>query len=127
MVASSEAIADSGLNLDKIDKFRVGVIWGAGIGGIDTFQTEVFSSNFFATGNGSPRFNPFFIPKMIADTSQYLYKTRVYGAQLYHCFSLRLCKLYIIDALAIFRLGHCDVIVTGGSEATINESGVGAC
>ena len=64
MVASDEAIIDSGLDLEKINKDRVGVIWGAGIGGIDTFQTEVTN---FATGNGTPRFNPFFIPKMIAD------------------------------------------------------------
>ena len=60
MVASDEAIKDSGLDLENIDKDRVGVIWGAGIGGIDTFQTEVAN---FATGNGTPRFNPFFIPK----------------------------------------------------------------
>ena len=64
MVASDEAILDAKLNLETIDRFRVGVIWGAGIGGIDTFQKEIAN---FATGNGMPRFNPFFIPKMIAD------------------------------------------------------------
>ena len=64
MVASDEAISDSGLDLDKVNKLRVGVIWGAGIGGLETFQQEVLN---FAEGDGTPRFNPFFIPKMIAD------------------------------------------------------------
>ena len=64
MVASDEAIADSGLDLDTINKLRVGVIWGAGIGGLETFQNEVLN---FAAGDGTPKFNPFFIPKMIAD------------------------------------------------------------
>ena len=64
MVASDEAILDAGLNLETINKLRVGVIWGAGIGGIETFQNEVLN---FAQGDGTPRFNPFFIPKMIAD------------------------------------------------------------
>jgi 3-oxoacyl-[acyl-carrier-protein] synthase II len=124
MVASSEAIADSGLNLDKIDKFRVGVIWGAGIGGIDTFQTEV--SNF-ATGNGSPRFNPFFIPKMIADIApaNISIKHGFMGPNYTTVSACASSANAIIDALNYIRLGHCDVIVTGGSEATINESGVG--
>ena len=64
LISSDEAITDSGLDLEKLDKFRVGVIWGAGIGGLETFQNEVIN---FAEGNGTPRFNPFFIPKMIAD------------------------------------------------------------
>ena len=64
LVSTQEAIEDSGLDLDKIDKDRVGVIWGAGIGGLETFQNEVLN---FASGDGTPRFNPFFIPKMIAD------------------------------------------------------------
>ena len=64
MVASDEAIADSKLDLDAVNKLRVGVIWGAGIGGLETFQQEVLN---FAAGDGTPRFNPFFIPKMIAD------------------------------------------------------------
>lgn len=124
MVASSEAIADSGLNLDKIDKFRVGVIWGAGIGGIDTFQTEV--SNF-ANGNGSPRFNPFFIPKMIADIApaNISIKHGFMGPNYTTVSACASSANAIIDALNYIRLGHCDVIVTGGSEATINESGVG--
>ena len=124
MVASSEAIADSGLNLEKIDKFRVGVIWGAGIGGIDTFQTEV--SNF-ATGTGSPRFNPFFIPKMIADIApaNISIKHGFMGPNYTTVSACASSANAIIDALNYIRLGHCDVIVTGGSEATINESGVG--
>ena len=124
MIASSEAIADSRLNLDKIDKFRVGVIWGAGIGGIDTFQTEV--SNF-ATGNGSPRFNPFFIPKMIADIApaNISIKHGFMGPNYTTVSACASSANAIIDALNYIRLGHCDVIVTGGSEATINESGVG--
>ena len=123
MVASDEAIIDAKLNLDKIDKFRVGVIWGAGIGGIDTFQNEV--SNF-ATGNGTPRFNPFFIPKMIADIAP---GNILLSMVLWGLITPRLACASsanaIIDALNYIRLGHCDIVVTGGSEATINEAGVG--
>ena len=104
MVASDEAIADSGLDLDTINKLRVGVIWGAGIGGLETFQNEVLN---FAAGDGTPKFNPFFIPKMIADIA---------------CAS---SANAMIDALNYIRLGHCDVIVTGGSEAAITIAGVG--
>jgi len=64
MVSADEAIEDSGIDLETVDKYRVGVIWGAGIGGLETFQNEVIN---FAEGDGTPRFNPFFIPKMIAD------------------------------------------------------------
>jgi len=89
LVSSDEAIIDAGINLDEIDKFRVGVIWGAGIGGLETFQDEVIN---FAEGDGTPRFNPFFIPKMIADIARkYFHKARFYGAQLYH--GLCLCLL----------------------------------
>jgi 3-oxoacyl-[acyl-carrier-protein] synthase II len=124
MVASTEAISDANLSLETIDKFRVGVIWGAGIGGIDTFQTEV--SNF-ATGNGTPRFNPFFIPKMIADIAPANISIK-YGFMGPNYTTVSACASSanaIIDALNYIRLGHCDVIVTGGSEATINEAGVG--
>ena len=102
----------------------MGVIWGAGIGGIDTFQTEV--SNF-ATGNGTPRFNPFFIPKMIADIAPANISIK-YGFMGPNYTTVSACASSanaIIDALNYIRLGHCDVIVTGGSEATINEAGVG--
>jgi 3-oxoacyl-[acyl-carrier-protein] synthase II len=124
MVASDEAIKDAKLNLDKIDKFRVGVIWGAGIGGIDTFQNEV--SNF-ATGNGIPRFNPFFIPKMIADIApgNISIKNGFMGPNYTTVSACASSSNAIIDALNYIRLGHCDIVVTGGSEATINEAGVG--
>ncbi|MDA0317138.1 MAG: beta-ketoacyl-ACP synthase II [Bacteroidetes bacterium] len=124
MVASDEAIIDAKLDLDTIDKFRVGVIWGAGIGGIDTFQTEVTN---FATGNGAPRFNPFFIPKMIADIAPGNISIK-YGFMGPNYTTVSACASSanaIIDALNYIRLGHCDVIVTGGSEATINEAGMG--
>ena len=124
MVASQEAIEDSMLDLNKINKFRTGVIWGAGIGGIDTFQTEV--SNF-ARGNGTPRFNPFFIPKMIADIAPGNISIK-YGFMGPNYTTVSACASSanaIIDSLNYIRLGHCDVIVTGGSEATINEAGVG--
>ncbi len=124
MVASDEAIIDAKLDLDTIDKFRVGVIWGAGIGGIDTFQTEVTN---FATGNGTPRFNPFFIPKMIADIApgNISIKHGFMGPNYTTVSACASSANAIIDALNYIRLGHCDVIVTGGSEATINEAGMG--
>ncbi len=124
MVASDEAIIDAKLDLDTIDKFRVGVIWGAGIGGIDTFQTEVAN---FATGNGTPRFNPFFIPKMIADIApgNISIKHGFMGPNYTTVSACASSANAIIDALNYIRLGHCDVIVTGGSEATINEAGMG--
>ena len=124
MVASDEAIIDAKLDLDTIDKFRVGVIWGAGIGGIDTFQTEVTN---FATGNGTPRFNPFFIPKMIADIApgNISIKHGFMGPNYTTVSACASSANAIIDALNYIRLGHCDIIVTGGSEATINEAGMG--
>jgi 3-oxoacyl-[acyl-carrier-protein] synthase II len=124
MVASDEAIIDANLDLDALDKFRVGVIWGAGIGGIDTFQTEVTN---FATGNGTPRFNPFFIPKMIADIApgNISIKHGFMGPNYTTVSACASSANAIIDALNYIRLGHCDIIVTGGSEATINEAGMG--
>jgi 3-oxoacyl-[acyl-carrier-protein] synthase II len=124
MVASDEAIIDAKLNMDTINKFRVGVIWGAGIGGIDTFQTEVTN---FATGNGTPRFNPFFIPKMIADIApgNISIKHGFMGPNYTTVSACASSANAIIDALNYIRLGHCDVIITGGSEATVNEAGMG--
>jgi 3-oxoacyl-[acyl-carrier-protein] synthase II len=124
MVASDEAIIDAKLDLDTINKFRVGVIWGAGIGGIDTFQTEVTN---FATGNGTPRFSPFFIPKMIADIApgNISIKHGFMGPNYTTVSACASSANAIIDALNYIRLGHCDIIVTGGSEATINEAGMG--
>lgn len=124
MVASDEAILDAKIDLNSINKLRVGVIWGAGIGGIDTFQTEV--SNF-ATGNGTPRFNPFFIPKMIADIApaNISIKHGFMGPNYTTVSACASSANAIIDSLNYIRLGHCDMIITGGSEATINEAGVG--
>ena len=124
MVASDEAIADSGLDLDTINKLRVGVIWGAGIGGLETFQNEVLN---FAAGDGTPKFNPFFIPKMIADIApgNISIKNGFMGPNYTTVSACASSANAMIDALNYIRLGHCDVIVTGGSEAAITIAGVG--
>lgn len=124
IVASDEAIADSKLSLDTVDKFRVGVIWGAGIGGLETFQNEVLN---FAEGDGTPRFNPFFIPKMIADIApgNISIKHGFMGPNYTTVSACASSANAIIDALNYIRLGYCDVIVTGGSEAAITIAGVG--
>ncbi len=124
MVASDEAIADSKLDLETINKFRVGVIWGAGIGGLETFQNEVLN---FASGDGSPRFNPFFIPKMIADIApgNISIKNGFMGPNYTTVSACASSANAMIDALNYIRLGHCDVIVTGGSEAAVAIAGVG--
>lgn len=124
LVAGDEAIADSGLDLDAIDKYRVGVIWGAGIGGLETFQEEVKS---FAAGNGVPRFNPFFIPKMIADIAPAHISIK-YGFMGPNYTTVSACASSanaMLDAVNYIRLGHCDVIVTGGSEAAVAQAGMG--
>ncbi|WP_339659368.1 beta-ketoacyl-ACP synthase II [uncultured Polaribacter sp.] len=124
MVASDEAIADSKLDLDKINKLRVGVIWGAGIGGLETFQNEVLN---FASGDGTPRFNPFFIPKMIADIApgNISIKNGFMGPNYTTVSACASSANAMIDALNYIRLGYCDVIVTGGSEAAITIAGMG--
>jgi len=124
MVASDEAIADSGLDLDVINKLRVGVIWGAGIGGLETFQNEVLN---FAAGDGTPKFNPFFIPKMIADIApgNISIKNGFMGPNYTTVSACASSANAMIDALNYIRLGYCDVIVTGGSEAAITIAGVG--
>ncbi len=124
MVASDEAIADSKLDLDKINKMRVGVIWGAGIGGLETFQDEVLN---FAAGDGTPRFNPFFIPKMIADIApgNISIKNGFMGPNYTTVSACASSANAMIDALNYIRLGHCDVVVTGGSEAAVTIAGMG--
>lgn len=124
MVASDEAISDSGLDLDKLDKLRVGVIWGAGIGGLETFQQEVLN---FAQGDGTPRFNPFFIPKMIADIApgNISIKHGFMGPNYTTVSACASSANAMIDALNTIRLGYCDVIVTGGSEAAVTIAGMG--
>ncbi len=124
MVAADEAIVDSGLNLDRLNKDRVGVIWGAGIGGLETFQQEILN---FSAGDGTPRFNPFFIPKMIADIAPG-YISIKYGFRGPNFTTVSACASSanaMIDALNYIRLGHADVFVSGGSEAAVTIAGVG--
>ena len=124
IVAAQQAFADSGLNKDKIDHDRCGVIWGSGIGGLDTFLSEVSG---FAKGDGTPRFNPFFIPKMIADICaghiSILFNFR--GPNFTTCSACASSTNALIDSFNYIRLGKADVFITGGSEAAVNESGVG--
>ena len=124
MVASDEAIADANLDLETINKLRVGVIWGAGIGGLETFQNEVLN---YSQGDGTPKFNPFFIPKMIADIApgHISIKHGFMGPNYTTVSACASSANAMIDALNYIRLGHCDVIVTGGSEAAIAIAGVG--
>ncbi|NOY48627.1 MAG: beta-ketoacyl-ACP synthase II [Chlorobi bacterium] len=124
MVASDEAIADAKLNLDEVNKLRVGVIWGAGIGGLETFQNEVLN---FSDGDGTPRFNPFFIPKMIADIApaNISIKHGFMGPNYTTVSACASAANAMFDALNYIRLGHCDVIVTGGSEAAVTIAGMG--
>ena len=124
LVAAAEALEDAKLPLESIDKDRVGVIWGAGIGGLETFQNEVLN---FASGNENPRFNPFFIPKMIADIAPGLISIK-YGFRGPNFATVSACASAsnaMIDALNYIRLGYSDVIVTGGSEAAITKAGIG--
>ncbi|MEZ4797056.1 MAG: beta-ketoacyl-ACP synthase II [Flavobacteriaceae bacterium] len=124
MVASDEAIVDAKLDLDKVNKLRVGVVWGAGIGGLETFQEEVLN---FAAGDGTPRFNPFFIPKMIADIApgNISIKHGFMGPNYTTVSACASSANAMIDALNYIRLGHCDVVVTGGSEAAVTIAGMG--
>ena len=124
MVASDEAIADSKLDLDTLNKLRVGVIWGAGIGGLETFQEEVLN---YAAGDGTPRFSPRFIPKMIADIAPGNISIK-YGFMGPNYTTVSACASSansMIDALNTIRLGTCDVIITGGSEAAVTIAGMG--
>lgn len=124
LVVSDEAIVDSGLDKAEINKDRVGVIWGSGIGGLQTFQEELIG---FAHGDGTPRFNPFFIPKMIADIASGHISIR-HGYRGPNFTTVSACASStnaILDAFNYIRLGKADVIVTGGSEAAVNESGIG--
>ncbi|WP_024768510.1 MULTISPECIES: beta-ketoacyl-ACP synthase II [Aquimarina] len=124
IVSSEEAIKDAAIDLEKVDKFRVGVIWGAGIGGIETFQEEVIG---YANGNGTPRFNPFFIPKMIADIAPGHISIRngFMGPNYTTVSACASSANAMIDALNYIRLGHCDIIITGGSEAAVTIAGMG--
>lgn len=124
LVTAEEAFLDSGLNLEKIDTDRAGVIWGSGIGGILTFFEEVAG---FIKGDGTPRFNPFFIPKMIGDIAAG-YISIKYGFRGPNYATVSACASSnnaIIDAFNYIRMGKADIFITGGSEAAINEAGVG--
>ncbi|MCM4160162.1 beta-ketoacyl-ACP synthase II [Antarcticibacterium flavum] len=124
IVASDEAIKDSGIDMNTIDKYRVGVIWGAGIGGLETFQDEVTN---FANGDGTPRFNPFFIPKMIADIAPGNISIR-HGLMGPNYTTVSACASAanaMIDALNYIRLGYSDIIISGGSEAAVTKAGMG--
>ena len=124
IVSSEEAIADSRIIEDNVDKDRIGVIWGAGIGGLETFQNEVLG---FAAGNGTPRFNPFMIPKMIPDIAPGIISIRngFRGPNFATVSACASSANALIDGLNYIRLGHADVIVSGGSEAGVSISGIG--
>lgn len=124
IVAAQEAVRDSGLDVEKVNKDRVGVIWGSGIGGLLTFQQEISA---FAKGDGTPRYNPFFIPKMIADIAAG-HISMLYGFRGPNFTTVSACASSthaLIDAFNYIRLGKADIFVSGGSEAAVNESGVG--
>ncbi|MFB1023197.1 MAG: beta-ketoacyl-ACP synthase II [Vicingaceae bacterium] len=124
MVATDEAIADSGLDMGAIDKDRFGVIWGAGIGGLKTFQDEAIA---FGQGDGTPRFNPFFIPKMIADIApgHISIKHGLRGPNFTTVSACASSTNAIIDAVTYIRLGKMNLCVAGGSEAAVTEAGIG--
>jgi 3-oxoacyl-[acyl-carrier-protein] synthase II len=124
MVVADQAVKDSGIDSEALDKDRIGVIWGSGIGGLRTFQEECVN---FANGDGTPRFNPFFIPKMIADISAGSISIK-YGFRGPNFVTVSACASAsnaIIDSFNYIRLGMIDVVVTGGSEAAVTEAGVG--
>ncbi len=124
MVASAEAMQDSGIQPAQINLDRAGVIWASGIGGLDTFLKECGD---FATGSGTPRFNPFFIPKMIADIAAGHISIK-YGFRGPNYATVSACASSthaMIDAFNYIKWGKADLFITGGSEASINAAGVG--
>lgn len=124
LVSTQEAVEDANLYLENIDKDRVGVIWGAGVGGLETFQNEVLN---FAENDKKPRFNPFFIPKMIADIAPGLISIK-YGFRGPNFATVSACASSanaLIDSLNYIRLNHADIIVAGGSEACVSYAGIG--
>lgn len=124
MATATEAMEDASFDVEKLDLDRCGVIWGSGIGGLQTFQEECFN---FAAGDGTPRFNPFFIPKMIVDIAAGHISMK-YGLRGPNYVTVSACASStnaMIDALMLIQLGKADVIVTGGSEAAVNIAGIG--
>lgn len=124
IVAADQAMLDSGINLENLDKDRAGVIWASGIGGIITFQEEIMS---FAKGDGTLRFSPFFIPKMIADicAGHISIKYDLRGPNFATVSACASSANAIADAFMYIKTGKADVMVCGGSEAAISEAGVG--
>ena len=124
VAAADQAVRNAGLDSDSIDKTRIGVIWGSGIGGLQTFQDECIG---FANGDGTPRFNPFFIPKMIADICSGHISIRFgFNGPNFTCVSACASSTNAcIDAFNYIRLGKANAIVTGGSEAAICQAGIG--
>ncbi len=124
LVAVAEAIKDSGLELDKINRDRAGVIWGSGIGGLDTFYEECVG---YGLGDGTPRFNPFFIPKMIVDilSGHIAIKYGLRGPNFTTVSACASSTNALIDASTYIRLGKAEIIVAGGSEAAIDQAGIG--
>lgn len=124
IASTDEAIKDAGFDFEKVDKTRVGVIWGSGIGGLTTFTEEVVN---YSKGDGTPRFNPFFIPKMLIDLAPGHISMR-HGFQGPNFSAVSACASAtnaMIDAFTYIRTGRSDIIITGGSEATINDAGIG--
>lgn len=124
IIAAREAIKDSGLDFEQENKKRIGVVWGAGIGGLETFYEECAA---FALGDGTPRFNPFFIPKMIANMAGGMIAIE-YGLKGPNYTTVSACASSanaLVDALNLIRLGKVDVVVAGGSEAAVTIPGVG--
>lgn len=124
VITADEAIRDSGLDLDKINLDKAGVIWGSGIGGLKTFEEEVRN---YSVGDGTPRYNPFFIPKMIADSASGILSIR-YGLRGVNYVTVSACASAtnaMVDAFNFIRLGRLTLVITGGSEAAIAEAGIG--
>ena len=124
IVCSDEAIKDSGVDFDKVERTRVGVIWGSGIGGFETIQNEMIN---FSDGDGTPRFNPFFIPKLIPDIAPGIISIR-HGLKGPNFATVSACASSansLIDSLNYIRLGYSDIIVSGGSEAGVTIAGIG--
>ena len=124
LIVAEEALQDSGIDLNEIDKNKFGVIWGSGVGGIETFQNELIN---FSENNKNPRFNPFFIPKLIPDICPGLIAIK-YGLKGPNFATVSACASAsnaIIDSFNYIKSGTSDIIITGGSEAAVNETGVG--
>ena len=124
IVSADEAVKDAAFDMSRLDNHRVGVIWASGIGGLETFQTELIA---FGQGDGTPRFNPFFIPKMILDIAAGHISIK-YGFRGPNFATVSACASSanaLADAFNYIRLGKADVFVSGGSEAAINATGVG--